>query len=222
MANTNIVRSKYWILKIFWTLAFMGGIAFGVLYNWQLFQQYFQYGTSTSTQAQSIVPTDFPAVTLCNVNIYNEQRALLSILNVERAAISTLCKDLSLLPNKSSSYTDAELVNGCLNYLSVGIKSGIIDKFKRQLLQLGNYDIIRNVSFNLQHDMLLTCFFNGKQCDASDFIWTWNNNYGSCYTFNSGKDDIGNPLPILQTNLDGPSNGLQIELIVRKYIEIIY
>jgi hypothetical protein len=33
--------------------------------------------------------------------------------------------------------------------------------------------------------MLLSCTYNGQNCNQSDFVWFFSYDYGSCYTFNA-------------------------------------
>lgn len=52
-------------------------------------------------------------------------------------------------------------------------------------------------------------------------FWTheWNYKYGNCFTFNSGVDENGKPLTVLQTTRPGPSSGKKI-LFVQLNISI--
>ena len=54
--------------------------------------------------------------------------------------------------------------------------------------------------------MLISCFFNGRKCNASDFKWSFSFEYGNCYTFNQFE----------KTRITGPSSGLSLELYVGK------
>lgn len=53
-------------------------------------------------------------------------------------------------------------------------------------------------------DILLDCEFNRIKCDSSEFTWYFDDNYGNCYTFNSGaKRDLR------QSIIAGPNYGLK-------------
>ena len=57
-------------------------------------------------------------------------------------------------------------------------------------------------------DMLISCYFNGIQCNTSNFNWFYSYSYGNCYTFNNPNVSSN----ILKTSKSGPNNGLQLEL----------
>ena len=54
-----------------------------------------------------------------------------------------------------------------------------------------NFILLEEAQINkygfLLEDMLLSCSFNEKTCNASEFKKTLNPRYGACYTFNSGN-----------------------------------
>ena len=57
--------------------------------------------------------------------------------------------------------------------------------------------------------MLISCYFNNRVCNSSDFTWKRSNEYGNCYTFN--EDLTKNSKTISKA---GPKYGLNIELFV--------
>jgi hypothetical protein len=61
-------------------------------------------------------------------------------------------------------------------------------------------------------DILLECFFNLKPCNSSDFVWSFDEYYGNCFTFNSGL--TGN---FSRTTIACPDCGLQLKLYVNIY-----
>lgn len=62
--------------------------------------------------------------------------------------------------------------------------------------------------------MMISCYFNQKLCNTSDWVWFYDNNLGSCFKFNSLYDENGTTLESKQTNMPGPENGLIMELFV--------
>ena len=43
-------------------------------------------------------------------------------------------------------------------------------------------------------DILMQCWFNDKVCNTNDFVWSFDENYGNCYTFNAGFDQNGSKI----------------------------
>ena len=66
-------------------------------------------------------------------------------------------------------------------------------------------------------DILIACSFNLEQCNSSDFVWSFDDMYGNCYTFNSGFDSNGNTVDLKKTTLSDPNFGLQLILYVNFY-----
>ena len=71
------------------------------------------------------------------------------------------------------------------------------------------------------NDILLVCWFNSKPCNSTDFIWSYDKDYGNCYTFNSGFDSNGNKIGLKQSSIAGPDFGLQVTLYVNVYEKLL-
>ena len=64
---------------------------------------------------------------------------------------------------------------------------------------------MQNISFSLT-DMLLSCYYDGDECNSSSFIQFTSYDRGNCYSFNLNTSNI-------QTSAQsGPFYGLQLEL----------
>jgi hypothetical protein len=75
----------------------------------------------------------------------------------------------------------------------------------------------------LGHDLSLIlseCSYNDEPCDSTDFVWSFSAWYGNCYTFNSGKNSIGEKITVKNSTIAGPYFGLQLKLYVNFYEEI--
>ena len=78
---------------------------------------------------------------------------------------------------------------------------------------------------NLSHMLdriLFNCFFNYKPCNSSDFVWIYDNNYGNCYSFNSGFDSSGSKVDLKKSSFAGSYFGLQLTLYVNFYDKLRY
>jgi len=93
--------------------------------------------------------------------------------------------------------------------------STILDLVKSSIISDPNlnYSSRINMGFSLDY-MMLTCQFNGYTCNTSDFITTYNYDYGNCYTFNSGFDSNGNKMPIKQISEAGSDKSFKLELFL--------
>ena len=61
------------------------------------------------------------------------------------------------------------------------------------------------------NDILIECLFNNKVCDSSNFIWSFNQILGNCYTFNSGFDSNGKKVNLIKSYVAGPDAGLNLK-----------
>ena len=69
------------------------------------------------------------------------------------------------------------------------------------------------------NDILILCTFNSNQCDSSDFIWSYDEYYGNCFTFNSGLKS--NESLIEESSIFGPFYGLSLILYVNFYEKLL-
>ena len=66
-------------------------------------------------------------------------------------------------------------------------------------------------------DILLECFFNNKECNEKDFVWSYDVVYGNCFTFNSGVDSNGTKINLKESSSTGLASGLKLTLYVNVY-----
>ena len=59
--------------------------------------------------------------------------------------------------------------------------------------------------------------FNGESCSLTDFVWSFDEIYGNCYTFNSGLDANGSKVNLKKSTIAGPYYGLQVIFYVNVY-----
>ena len=65
------------------------------------------------------------------------------------------------------------------------------------------------------NDILIECKYNGHACNTTfDFVWSFDEEeYGNCFTFNSGLDSNGNKVNLKQSYLAGPNFGLDLTFL---------
>ena len=66
-------------------------------------------------------------------------------------------------------------------------------------------------------DILINCEYSFRECNSSDFVWSFDEAYGNCYSFNSGFDSKGNKVDLKQSAFVGSDYGLYMELYVNFY-----
>jgi hypothetical protein len=71
------------------------------------------------------------------------------------------------------------------------------------------------------NDILLQCSFNGKKCDSTDFIWSFDFSYGNCYMFNSGFKSNGSRVDLKRSNVANKELGLQLTIYANIYEEFL-
>ena len=148
------------------------------------------------------LPATFPAVTFCNVNPFNSQYALDFIKNHVQGA-----KCLDLINGGQLNVSEFDRCFSSMN----NPESEFLG-FIKELINVMASEKLNNsqrmyYGFQLGRDMLVSCSFNGKHCNEDNFLWSWSNIYGNCYTFNMNH-------PFLGTSTTRDSYGLSIELVV--------
>jgi hypothetical protein len=79
----------------------------------------------------------------------------------------------------------------------------------------------KKLGHNLE-DILIKWSFNNFPCNSSDFTWYFDENYGNCYTFNSGFDSSKKErIKLKKSTLVGLDFGLQLTLYVNVYEKLI-
>jgi hypothetical protein len=201
---SHSARSDNWVMRIVWVLFFIGCMGYCTYTIVRSITDYLKYETTISITRIEDLPATFPAVTICNINPFNEFWA--------SEYINTTVKNYECFNSENSAN-----FQNCLNSNDT---NGAIDTFVDQAKRIIAND--KNLTedehflygYDLNADMLISCKFNGLKCDDSDFTQYWDNIYGNCYTFNNGGKNKS--LPIERTSESGNKYGLRMELVVSK------
>lgn len=181
----NIIDSKYIVLRIIWALVFLAAFSFSVYSITNIFMSYFSYSVLTTIGLVDSPQMSFPAITLCNMNPFSTLEAVDFVSRgLNASLLSALRNDYFTTAIALSSSKRAELLNSNTN-----------ESFRRSMgLSLDSF--------------VTTCYYNGKRCDLkNDFEWSYNSEFGNCFTFASSK----NPKMSFKAGRD---NGLIISLFV--------
>lgn len=76
-----------------------------------------------------------------------------------------------------------------------------------------NFSHYKFAGYDLGDDMLISCSFNGIECDETNFTSFINVDYGICYTYNYKNNQHNSTR---NTAKIGPNYGLQLELFIGK------
>ncbi|XP_071349028.1 acid-sensing ion channel 1C isoform X3 [Trachinotus anak] len=189
--------------RVIWIMAFFVCVGLLITWSWNRILYLMSYPAITKIYMVWAHNMSFPAVTICNKNVFR---------------VSTLTKDdlyhsgywMDLM------YPNHTVMERSLSILKDSHKQGLLS-----LLDFNNYNPPPDYRINttemmgrLGHqleDMLLECRFRGETCTYKNFSTIYTR-YGKCYTFNSGLD--GNPL--LTTLKGGTGNGLEIMLDIQQ------
>ena len=196
-------RSETWILKMMWILFGLGSLVYLIYLVTSLLIEYHRFEVTVANDRYQELPARFPAVTICNINSYDEEFSYAYILNKTTDAACF-------------KFTNGDSFSNCLKSNDT---NSAIDKFLEKMQRLIANDKslkaidLTTYGYDLSTHMMISCNFNGIQCSASDFKQFWSHNYGNCYTFNH---EVGN---IRKTSAQGSEYGF--ELVVSKYFKFL-
>ncbi|CAF0843935.1 unnamed protein product [Brachionus calyciflorus] len=115
-------------------------------------------------------PSEFPSFTFCNINpfdVLNENTTGLYILDTLRKnsipsylKINTGEKAIDLVEKASSILKASVVANKTLSE-----------------------DYVKKLGFSLE-TMIISCYYDNKECNTSDFYYFRDSEFGNCYTFN--------------------------------------
>lgn len=164
VASTNglpfIAKSKYLFITIMWILALATSAAICSYLVYSTVFDYLSYPTTTSVRLVQEVPAQFPAISFCNLNRFN-----LADETVKQT-FDTFAKNAVINPES----------------VEVSIRS-IVKSIKSYMFNMNNTQKM-NLGYKIE-DMLLFCLYDLTVCNASDFEWFYNFEYGNCFRFNS-------------------------------------
>jgi hypothetical protein len=199
----NVFYSPHLSLKIVHLIFILISSGLALYMTITLVINYFEYNVVTITRTINENPVTFPKVTICNRNILTTKYAY------EFLANSINLTDLQTLINSTDRNNVLFTSNGLFMKLMGTVQTTFTDKEKQKL------------SHPIDH-ILLSCLFDYEMCTANDFHWEWDYLYGNCYHFNSGYNLTGQGIDLRKSFLSGSGFGLQMELYVNFYEELMF
>ena len=196
---------KYLYLTIIWILCFLTSFSYCLSIIIQSFISYYNFSVMLQMSQVQDLPAPFPAVTICNLNPFNEMYATDYIVNNTKEG-------------KCFLEDNGEKFSNCLNNNGTNeIFDKFLDRLKRTVANDKSLTWLEHFwyGYDLGNDMLVSCEYNQASCDATNFMNYWDNIYGNCYTFNSANSSSLS----LKSSITGNKYGLKMELLVSKSLE---
>ena len=200
-AFLEVFDSHHYIIKLHLALFLIVSYGLASYMTIQLIMSYFNYGVTTTIRTIYETPSTFPQVTICNLNSFTTN-----------AAYDFL------------KYTDTDNLLDSLLSLNYYERT---QKLWQILLKTGGLLVNQTKEFkmSLSHsldDTLIMCQFNYEKCSTRDFIWTWDNYYGNCFSFNSGFNSSSQQIELKKSNLAGYSFGLELDFYVNYNEKLVF
>ena len=192
----NIFRSKSLFLKIIWIFCVLGFLSYCSLSIIRSINSYYNWEYVTKIDVIQEIPMEFPAVTICNLNIYATDYAQ-RLLN----QILLQFWNISEINAINESYSYNEFLNIKYLFQMAAMSDNFTDENRR------NFSLPLN-------DFLINCNFGLNKCSAKEFDWYYDMNYGNCFTFNNGRNFKGHTNTIRNSSQSGYFNGLRMELFL--------
>lgn len=181
----NIARSKNYVITIIWTLCLIISSCYCLYEIISVIKIYLNYPVIVDVQLVHESPTYFPAITICNLNQFNNKRSK------------------NFIDQIINSYN---LTNKNLN--SIKYTQELNELLKREIKHLNlNESTLKLLGYTID-EMLISCSFNHLKCDVNDFEWFYDYNLGNCYIYNN------KPSLLKSINKGGINHGLQLEFYV--------
>ena len=196
--------------RLFWTLALTACISYCIFQVFTSLAAFYHRPFSTKISMKTSGENKefpFPAVTLCNLNVFNKRRyrnffkGFTNLTLIERKI-----QDISLLGTKADEIYKPEFIKRNL------------ELFTRLETATDTLNVQGSISHQIE-EMLLpsssqfySCSINGIPCTEKNFTSHISSAYGQCYTFNSGE----NGHPVIHATFAGQNSGLKLRLNIER------
>ena len=197
----NIFRAERILLKIMWTLCLLGSSSYCFFSICKSFNSYFNREVVTNINIIKEKPTEFPAVTFCNLNPFVTDYALDQLKSFRNMIFSSSNNISTNLSTNANLSIDPRRLDTRRAFQEYTMSEALTDENRK------------NYSYPLE-DVLLNCYFDSMPCTADDFYWFYDSVHGNCYTWNKGINSKGQNKEILNSSRAGELFGLNIEFFI--------
>ena len=192
-AEPNIIRNEAILLKLMWTTFLLISSTCCFYEISKSVNSYLSREIVTFTDTYSESPTEFPSVSICNLNPFVTDYAIDKLKQFK--------SQFFLTRNQSKdTNTKTELYAYSMNEQTRDANR-------------------KKYSYPLK-DILIECIFDSKNCTADDFHWYYDTFYGNCFTFNNGIKSNGTKTKILKSRKAGALHGLRIQLFIGNHSNV--
>jgi hypothetical protein len=170
-------------VQFIWLLLLLGSTGGTFYFISKSIIDYLNYEVVSQTNIVSEIPTQFPAVTFCDANVFSTTYSQSLLEDVaKRNGISQINNNwtkilyLTILQASNASVSDEER---------------------------------KKIGFEM--NQILSCSFKDENC-LNDLHWIWLQEYGNCWQFNVGFNYSNHIIPLKQSNNNGKTYGLTVEI----------
>ena len=154
----------------------------------QRVQSYLEFGVTSQISVVYETPTEFPAVTFCDINAF-------TTLVAQNTMVNVFVNNNLTIRNRADSVTLTHLAQMLTSDPAFGDEN-------RKLMGL-------NMS------QMVYCIYNSKDCTA-DLHWYWSYDYGNCFQFNVGLNSHNQKIAVEKSSLEDLNNRLIIQIFPLK------
>jgi hypothetical protein len=187
----NLLKSEHLFMRFVWFVCMMSSFGFCSYEIARSISKFLKFDVLITSELVRESNTEFPAVTFCNMNPINY-----AIPGATQQALKLLKES-----NFDDNIDDLSY-NGTRDMYRLSMLAKEISYYINKKMNLSTY----GYTFD---NILIGCSFKGVKCEPEQITEFLSNDFGKCYTFNSGEN-----APTLSTNRPGMNNGLDLELFV--------
>lgn len=184
---SQFVRNDNITIKFMWLIFFLASSGLCITLLIQSMNEFFSFKVNTNIEVINDIDAYFPAITICNLNPYNER----------------VGQELNQVLKDKYNYSFFSHVPPVL-YKSAN------KALKLYISTKNDYEKQYNYGYTLM-DIQLDCLFATNSCPRrpeTRMKWFYDIEYGSCFRFNGNKSNI------LRSGKYGQKGGLYLELYV--------
>ena len=218
-----VFMKRHILIRLVWMIVLLTSGGYYIFTVYRAFAKYYNRPVNTVLSRKHLKEMDFPAVTICPLNLFATSKLLMtddnplfasSGLNMSSCAVTSEVRGnwscgWSLLC--CCSPADLENVTSDLQYCTSQYKQVLLEAMQQYSNRMDVEGFFRYYSQDMSALMGPMCTFGWKEveCSLKDFaplVTPW----GMCYTFNSGTDS-----KVKTVDIAGVSSGLSLILDVQ-------
>jgi hypothetical protein len=180
-------KNNHLVMKIIWLCSLIACTIYCTINCVQQFQEYYSYPTSTMISTIEELPTQFPAISFCNVKLLNRSNT----------------KTMDYINNNPSISQAGHFL---LRFAYANDQNLKVKDRKELGYKIENMLVFQSPNY--------WCNFNNDFCYPNDFTYFYNPAYGNCYSFNIGFDNNGSKVDIKNTSTSDKMYGLMVALFL--------